>query len=390
MRITKIAAVATHPIQYFAPLYAELASRPGIELHVFFATSFGLRPYLDSSFGKTISWDIPMIRGYSHTFLKQIWPLRPEKSDSTRVFTDLPKHLKAFDPEYILVGGWGSAIDRQALTYGLIRGVKILLRPEVNDDPIVENSAKMRLKRILLKFLYMKIYRFLYIGKRARAHFDLHCSLQNKAVFSPYCVDNARFQKDDRNCHRSEIRSRLKIPDKRIVFLFVGKLIDSKDPARILYALNHLPGNMIASVVYVGDGPLRPALEANATNHSHHQVVFAGFKNQSELAEYYAMSDVLVLPSISYKETWGLVVNEAMNFGLPVIACDRAGCVDDLIIPGRTGFTFSSRDHVKLASLMSEFIGSPELVKLMGQEARSHISGYSVNLAVDGILRDLQ
>jgi glycosyltransferase involved in cell wall biosynthesis len=110
-----------------------------------------------------------------------------------------------------------------------------------------------------------------------------------------------------------------------------------------------------------------------------------GFVNQSQLGSYFAAADVFVLPSEF--ETWGLVVNEAMYFGLPVIVSDRVGCRHDLVIPGKTGEVFHHGDVKSLSLLLDYFLGDSSERIMAGLKAREHIKKFSVQAAADGIAK---
>ena len=97
---------------------------------------------------------------------------------------------------------------------------------------------------------------------------------------------------------------------------------------------------MRAGLLIVGDGPSRAALEERARSRQLKWTQFAGFRNQSELAAWYICMDVFVLPSRF--ETWGLVLNEAMLFQLPVVASSMVGAAEDLIETGRTDTSLKS------------------------------------------------
>ena len=102
-------------------------------------------------------------------------------------------------------------------------------------------------------------------------------------------------------------------------------------------------------LVLLGDGPLRETLNAQLTTlnlHSH--VHLAGFKQYDELPVYYALAKAFVHPSTT--EQWGLVVNEAIASGLPVIVSERCGCVPELV--NGNGFIFDPTDEHELASLL--------------------------------------
>jgi glycosyltransferase involved in cell wall biosynthesis len=114
---------------------------------------------------------------------------------------------------------------------------------------------------------------------------------------------------------------------------------------------------------------------------------FSGFINQSELPTYYAAGDVLVLPS--YYETWGLVLNEAMASGLPSIVSDGCGAAVDMIIDGKTGYTYPMGDIHQLGSLMKKFTGNKDLCKEMGLNAAEHVKKFSLEVTVSALKNSL-
>jgi glycosyltransferase involved in cell wall biosynthesis len=117
-------------------------------------------------------------------------------------------------------------------------------------------------------------------------------------------------------------------------------------------------------------------------------VVFAGFKNQKELPSLYAAADVLVVPSLS--EAWGLVVNEAMCFGLPVIVSDRVGAAVDLVREGENGFIFPVGDIDRLAEDLSSVLRDSDLRRRLGQRSREKIRRWSYEEDLSGLLECLE
>src|SRR5581483_3191529 len=118
------------------------------------------------------------------------------------------------------------------------------------------------------------------------------------------------------------------------------------------------------------------------------QVVLTGFVNQGQIADYYAAADVLVLPS--GHEPWGLVLNEAMCFGLPVIASDAVGAAPDLVRPGENGWTYPVGDVDALARALEAAVEDPARRSAMGRRSRAIVAGYSYDADVAGILDALR
>jgi glycosyltransferase involved in cell wall biosynthesis len=131
-------------------------------------------------------------------------------------------------------------------------------------------------------------------------------------------------------------------------YLFVGQLIDRKGVPELLEAFEGLPGGELQ---LAGEGPLRPLVEAAAARDP--RIACLGHVDRNGLQQLYAEADVLVLPS--RYEVWGLVVNEAIEHGLPVVTTDSVGAADDLVEPGVNGYVVDAGDALALRAAMARF-----------------------------------
>ena len=169
--------------------------------------------------------------------------------------------------------------------------------------------------------------------------------------------------------------------------LYSGKLIEKKRPSDLLKAFECVSKTQKAVLVYVGAGSLERELKQQAEV-KHLPVVFAGFQNQTELPKWFAIADVFALPSGD--EPWGLVVNEAMCFSLPVVASDQVGAAGDLVRGGVNGFVFSSGDARSLSEHLELLLSDPLLRARFGQKSREIIEHWSYRENVNGILTCLE
>ena len=142
---------------------------------------------------------------------------------------------------------------------------------------------------------------------------------------------------------------------------------------------------MPPTLVLVGDGPQRPELEARAAGGG--VVRFAGFRNQSEMPRFYDLCDVFVLPS--EHEPWGLVVNEVMNAGRPVLVSDHVGAGADLVVDGENGFVFPTGDVAALARALESVLRDPQRKREMGRRSLDRVAGWSFEQDRKGLLRAL-
>ena len=128
-------------------------------------------------------------------------------------------------------------------------------------------------------------------------------------------------------------------------------------------------------LILVGDGPQRQELTALCAELDANDVYFAGGKSWREVPEFYALADVFVLPSKS--EPWGLVVNEAMVCGLPVLVSNHCGSAYDLVQEGRNGFTFDPFNEQELLEKLSYFVTNSKQLATMGTRSREIITKFS-------------
>jgi glycosyltransferase involved in cell wall biosynthesis len=222
------------------------------------------------------------------------------------------------------------------------------------------------------------------VGKRSEEYFRTYGA--RLIVRSPHFVDNEFFAARAETSRRANetLRARFGIPDTALLCLFAGKLQAKKRPLDVLRAARLARRDVDVRVVFVGDGELRAACEAEA----HRLAVpsyFAGFLNQSEIPRAYAGADVLVLPSDG-RETWGLVVNEAMACGVPALVSRAAGCQPDLVVEGETGFSFDVGDVAALGGHLVALGRDRAERHRLARGAGRHVAHYSVDAAAAGVL----
>ena len=220
-------------------------------------------------------------------------------------------------------------------------GVKLYLRAETTLEyetrlPLIKKIIKKK----LLSIFFRLFNGFLYLGSQ---NFEFYRSMgvrKTKLHFMPYCVHR----------YSSKMSSRKLNSIKR--FLFVGKLSFKKRPDMVIDAfqtLNLQYPNLDLSLTIVGDGEMRKKIEAAANRDK--SIHFHGFANQSELAKIYQNHDAIILPS-DERETWGLVINEALANGLAAITSDRVGCQKDLIKNNKNGKVFKYGNRRDLVNCM--------------------------------------
>jgi glycosyltransferase involved in cell wall biosynthesis len=200
-------------------------------------------------------------------------------------------------------------------------------------------------------------------------------------------VDNDYFRRRIVAVRRENARTRLlddlQLHPSHPTVLFVSKLQVRKRCSDLVAAFAALRPGTAAQLLIVGDGEERGRLEALVRAQGLPNVRFAGFRNQSELPAFYDLCDLFVLPS--EREPWGLVVNEAMNAGRPVVASDAVGAARDLVRHGQSGFVYPVGDVARLRDCLQILLDHRELRLKMGSCARELVDGWGVEATLGGV-----
>jgi glycosyltransferase involved in cell wall biosynthesis len=388
----RVACLVSHPIQYQAPLFRYLAARPGIELTVFFLSDLSVHAYRDSGFGVEVKWDVPLLDGYRHEFLPRVGS--GSGLSFWRPWTfGLRARLRRGQFDALWVHGYAHRGCLAGIAAAKSLNIPVMLRGESNLLSETDDALKLGVKRIAMPALLRTIDGFLSIGRLNRDYY-LHYGVEAGRIFSvPYAVDNEFFRTAAERArpNRERLRAELGLKPGRAVILFASKMQQHKRAADLLEGYARLSPDGIAEpaacLVLAGDGEERASLERRARELKWDSIRFIGFRNQSELPALYDLCDVFVLPS--EHEPWGLVVNEAMNAGKPVIVSDRVGAGPDLVDDGVNGFVYPMRDSAALADRLRLLIDSLDRRAVMGAHALEKVARYGFDADREGLLAAL-
>ncbi|MBI2996189.1 MAG: glycosyltransferase family 4 protein [Candidatus Melainabacteria bacterium] len=381
----KIAALLSHPIQYQAPFFKTISKCHQINLKVFFCSGWGLEEYKDEGFGQSFKWNIPLLEGYKSEFLKNISPCPNVSNFFGLVNPDIIKKIKEEKYDALWIHGWNSFTNWIAVYTASSLGIPVLLRSETNLLPKLPQFKKT-IKKIILKNFFNKVSSFLAIGKYNTEFYESYEIPREKIFLVPYSVDNEFFVSKAKELQfkKIELRKKYNLPLGVPVILFSGKLIDRKNPMGLLKAYEGISTKNNSALVFIGDGCLKSKLKDFTRKYNIKNVYFLGFKNQTELPEFYALADIFVLPS--EHEPWGLVVNEAMCFKLPVVVSNQVGAIGDLVKDGINGFIYPCRNTPELLKKLNLLVSNSDLREKFGQESYNIIKNWSYEEGVKGIL----
>lgn len=283
--------------------------------------------------------------------------------------------LERIGPDALIVPGYHLPILRAAARWGKANGRATILLSE---------SQRADRRRILVKELLK--------GWWIRRHYDAVCAQGERASVylegtgfpleriwrSMLVVDSVHFVEEARSVRRDAAawRKDLRLPDR--YFLYVGRFAPEKNLERLLrayHAYRDRPGSPGWDLVLVGSGPLEGELRALVQAHGTEGVHWAGFKQVQELSPYYALASCFVLPSVS--EPWGLVVNEAMASGLPLLVSSRCGAAGNLVFSGLNGYTFDPLDVNGLRGLLERMSSDPDRTREMGEASERVVAVYT-------------
>jgi glycosyltransferase involved in cell wall biosynthesis len=383
--VTRIAVLNSHPIQYFAPLYAYLNAAPDLDVTALYLSDFSIRGGKDAGFGRDVRWDVDLLAGYPSVFLGGAHTREPGGFWSL-IAPQVWSELLSGRYDVVWLHGHQYAANLIALMAAKTAGLPVMIRGETHLG-LPCGGIKSILRRLLLGMLYLACDRLLAIGSANAAFYRTMGVSDQKIFLMPYSVDNNRFVQavNLTNDQRAEVRKRYNVPADRPSVLYAAKFTRRKRPGDLLDAARRLKmeTDRLFTVVMAGSGELEQELRTFCSAHALSNVVFTGFVNQSELPALYAASDVFVLPS--QDEPWGLAVNEAMCASLPVVVSREVGCVADLVRDGINGYTPEAGDVEGLARALRRLIEDEGLRQRQGQAGLARIQQWGYRQSLEGI-----
>jgi 1,2-diacylglycerol 3-alpha-glucosyltransferase len=288
--------------------------------------------------------------------------------------------LDQFKPDILAISGYSHPAMFSALLWCLWHQKPALLFSESKEDDAPRSWWQEKIKSWVVRG-----YRAALVGGKPHKRYLIKLGMPPEAIFSGYdIVGNEAF-------HPTKIRILVK-PLKKPYFLAINRFISKKNLLRLLssYATYRQgAGSQAWNLVLCGDGELHPQIEQQIKELGLEDVVhLPGFLQQDELLPYFAHASCFIHASI--QEQWGLVVNEAMAAGLPVIVSNRCGCFEDLVLEGVNGFGFDPENSQQLADLMLKVSSGEVDLTRMGNSALEHIQKFSPDYFAHGLIQAVE
>ena len=307
-----------------------------------------------------------------YAILGNLKPDEVSRNITVKKTFDLLSHI---NPDVIVIAGYARLSMLSALFWSLwYRKPSITLSDSKEDD-----EPRIWWKEGIKSFLVNKYSSALVAGNKHKKYL-VKLGFPEDGIFMGYdVVDNSVF-------HPDKIKQ-LPSPIHKPYFLSINRFVAKKNLLLLITAYAHYHqkvGDKAWDLVLCGDGELRPQIEGLIKQYQlENHVYLPGFLQQGEMLPYFAHAQAFIHASIT--EQWGLVVNEAMAAGLPVIVSNRCGCFEDLVMEGINGFGFNPENQAELTNLMLKMSSEDIDLEAMGKASLSHIQKYSPDYFAQGL-----
>ncbi len=356
---TRVAIVHNIISPYRVALFEELAKEKELDVHL----------YYSSETHRERNWRINVGHGYDYELLSgkpiEIGPIIFNWSPSVLC------RLLRNDHDVIIIGGMSDLTSQLAMLAAKIKGTPCLIWSEG-----VESSTSTLGKIIgpLVRSLIRESDGVIVPGK---ASFEFHRNMgitPERITLAPDAVDNDHIL--DIAAHkcpeREMLRSSMNLKDRKVI-LFVGRMIERKGPDHLLKAFKSLHEHASdTTLIMVGDGPMRRDLEELRRKENIPDVIFTGWVSDDEKIAHYLAADLFVLPT--HEDVWGLVLNEAMVMGLPILTTSKAGAYLDLANEDNAR-VISDANEEELYEAMVDMLNDDRTLKRMGDRSKEVIMG---------------
>jgi glycosyltransferase involved in cell wall biosynthesis len=357
---------------YRIPVFNALARQKGIDLHVIF---------LSETDPTQRRW---LVYKGEIEFSYEVLPAWRRRWRGRHILLNrgLGPALQRFRPNSILCGGYNYPAFWEALAWAKLHRTHFVAWIESTSRDQRNPSA---LTEFFKRRFISNCSAFAVPGKSAFEYVNSMGVPAERIHTAPNAVDNQRFANLARSVRvrEAQYRTELSLPPR--YFMYAGRVTREKGVFQLLEAYTQLDPDLRSQVglVLVGEETAKNELMKDAAKIYPGTVLFPGFAQRDQLAAFYALAEVLVFPTLS--DTWGLVVNEAMACGLPIIATDVAGCVADLVRDDENGYVVPSANVGKLAEAMAAFARDPQLASRMGPRSATLIEGFSPECCAAGL-----
>ena len=307
----------------------------------------------------------------------------PQTWAANSLRTQISEALHALAPGVVCLNGWGLPGSLSVAEWCLANRKPMILLSDSS-----ERDLPRKWPSELFKSLIVRACRAALVGGSRNEDYLVKLGMPRDRVFLGYdVVDNDHFAEGASEARRQaqSERARLGLPPE--YFLICSRFSVKKNIPMVItaYARYHTLTKRPWPLILVGGGELRPLLSGLVESLGlQGSVTLAGEKGYSELPAYYGLAGCFIQASTT--EQWGLVINEAMAAGLPILASERCGCSPELVQDDVNGYVFDPTDSGRLAHLMQRVAADSDLRKRFGEASASLISKWDPRRFATGLV----
>jgi glycosyltransferase involved in cell wall biosynthesis len=313
----------------------------------------------------------------------------PDQEYTKASFLQIWQHMRMtldnINPTAVVIAGYSTFDALFALLWCKLHGRSAIMM----SDSKLDDFSRSRGKELVKRWLVHQYDSALCAGKSHRQYLEI-LGMPPQQIFDGLdVVDNEYFKEMAEAARQNPdlFRHLPGLASERPFFLASSRFIKRKNMAGLLKAFAYYRCQTTPDqgwrLVILGDGIERASLESLIISENIPDVSLAGFRQIEELPAYYGLASVFIHPA--YQDQWGLVVNEAMAAGLPVLVSNTCGCAADLVKYGENGFTFSPENVHELAELMIRVSSTKTDTKAMGISAQKVIDEWGLMRFVNGL-----
>jgi len=353
---------------YVSARFSQIANNKDITLQVLIQASTEPNRKWNFSDYKKLNFKCTLLPGF-HLHLGR------KDSFSFHFNYKIKRTLKQEAPDVVIVIGWNNPTS-----YFTARACKKLKIPLIawSGSTFNEPSLFRKLGAPAIRWLHRRCAAFYAYGTAAKDLLTDHWGIAADKIFvlgNP--INNAFFMKESTQFRKSKQYFHDVFKNKKTI-LFVGQLIERKGIMELIEAFTIIrEHHNDAHLIIAGSGALDKKIKDHINQNNNSHIHLLGYVPQSNLPKLYAHSHILCLPS--REEVWGLVVNEAMACGIPVVASDACGAAKDLLIHKKTGMVFKKGDKDDLADNLLFLLDKPKQYKQISKNSLEHIKKWDIS-----------
>lgn len=353
----KVALVTNIPAPYRVPTWNLVGNQLGNDFLVIFC----------SRTEPNRKWDTEPLT-FNHVFLKENTRAKTDGTTFVHNNPDVWKQLRQFNPDVVITGGFNPTM-LYAFLYTVIFRKKHIA---VSDAWEMSERHLSFAHRMVRKLVFSGTGAFLPCSEKGKAYYQKYGAAEERIFISHYSIDTKKFTGSK------------PFAERKYDLLFAGQLVARKNPqffVDLAVKLRSRVDNL--RVLVLGDGPLKAEILDQLTKN---QIPFSfpGHASQAELPGYYADSKIFIFPT-EY-DAWGVVAQEALASGTPVIVTNNAGCADELVVNGKNGYVVPLTDAENWLASCSKLLNQQELWNSFSENAVSAAAKISSERSAKAII----